>query len=98
MKPLSLSGGCLILFWAVEGAPPDDIPNAQHNGEALAPEHRRWLYTMTVATTGQAMQKGLVWRKAPRAAIADHPFVTGGGLSARARRELLAHSRLSLSL
>jgi hypothetical protein len=53
---------------------------------------------MTVATTGQAMQKGLDWRKAPRAAIVDHSFVKGEGLYARARRELLAHSRLSLSL
>ena len=66
--------------------------------EALAPEERWWLYTMTVATTGQAMQKGIGWRKALRAAIADNPFVKGEGLSPRARRELLGHSQLSLSL
>ena len=48
-------------------ASPDDIPNALHNWEALAPEERWWLYTMTVATTGQAMQKGIGWRKALRA-------------------------------
>jgi hypothetical protein len=41
-----------------------DIPNALRNWEALDPEERWWLYTMTVATTGQAMQKGLGWRKA----------------------------------
>ena len=75
-----------------------DIPNALHNWEALAPEERWWLYTMTVATTGQAMQKGLGWRKALRAAIADNPFVKGEGLSPKARRELLGHSQLSLSL
>ena len=53
---------------------------------------------MTVATTGQAMQKGVGWRKALRAAIADNPFVKGDGLSPKARRELLGHSQLSLSL
>ena len=47
--------------------------------------------------TGQAMQKGIGWRKALRAAIADNPFVTGG-LSPKARRELLGHSQLSLVL
>jgi hypothetical protein len=63
-----------------------------------AVEERWWLYTMTVATTGQAMQKGLGWRKALRAAIADNPFVKGEGLSPKARRELLGHSQLSLAL
>jgi hypothetical protein len=72
--------------------------NALHNWEALAPEERWWLYTMTVATTGQAMQKGLGWRKALRAALADNPFVKGEGLSLKARRELLGHSQLSLAL
>ena len=64
----SLGKELCILCWAVEEASPDDIPNALHNWEALAPEERWWLYTMTVATTGQAMQKGLGWRKALRAA------------------------------
>ena len=66
--------------------------------ETLAPEERWWLYTMTVATTGQAMQKGIGWRKALRAALADNPFVKGDGLSPKARRELLGHSQLSLAL
>lgn len=94
----SLGKELCILCWAVEDASPDDIPNALHNWEALAPEERWWLYTMTVATTGQALQKGLGWRKALRAAIADNPFVKGEGLSPKARRELLGHSQLSLSL
>ncbi|QMV74459.1 DUF3780 domain-containing protein [Comamonas piscis] len=94
----SLGKELCILCWAVEDAPPDDIPNALHNWEALAPEERWWLYTMTVATTGQAMQKGIGWRKALRAALADNPFVKGEGLSPKARRELLGHSQLSLSL
>jgi hypothetical protein len=59
---------------------------------------RRRFYTMTVATTGQAMQKGVGWRKALRAAIADNTFVKGEGMPPRARRELLGHSQLSLQL
>ncbi len=94
----SLGKELCILCWAVEEASPDDIPNALHNWEALAPEERWWLYTMTVATTGQAMQKGVGWRKAIRAAIADNPFVKGEGLSPKARHELLGHSQFSLSL
>ena len=94
----SLGKELCILCWAVEEATPDDIPNALRNWEALAPEERWWLFTMTVATTGQAMQKGLGWRKALRAAIADNTFVKGDGLSPKARRELLGHSQLSLSL
>jgi len=94
----SLGKELCILCWAVEEAAPDDIPNALHNWEALAPEERWWLYTMTVATTGQAMQKGVGWRKALRAAIADNAFVKGEGMSPRARRELLGHSQLSLKL
>jgi hypothetical protein len=79
----SLGKELCILCWAVEDASPDDIPNALHNWEALAPEERWWLYTMTVATTGQAMQKGIGWRKALRAAIADNPFVKGEGCRPR---------------
>lgn len=94
----SLGKELCILCWAIEEASPDDIPNAIHNWEALAPEERWWLFTMTVATTGQAMQKGLGWRKALRAAIADNPFVKGEGLSPKSRRELLGHSQLSLTL
>jgi len=94
----SLGKELCVLCWAVEEASPDDIPNALRNWEALAPEERWWLYTMTVATTGQAMQKGLGWRKALRAALADTPFVKGEGMSPRARREMLGHSQLALSL
>lgn len=94
----SLGKELCILCWAVEEASPDDIPNALRNWEALAPEERWWLYTMTVATSGQAMQKGVGWRKALRAALADNPFVKGEGMSPRARRELLGHSQLSLEL
>ena len=94
----SLGKELCVLCWAVEEAPPDDIANALRNWEALAPEERWWLYTMTVATTGQALQKGVGWRKALRSALADNPFVKGQGLSPRARRELLGHSQLALAL
>jgi hypothetical protein len=94
----SLGKELCVLCWAVEEASPESIPNALRNWEALAPEERWWLYTMTVATTGQAMQQGIGWRKALRAAIADNLFVKGEGMSPRARRELLGHSQLSLAL
>jgi hypothetical protein len=94
----SLGKELCVLCWAVENASLDDIPNALKNWEALAPEERWWLYTMTVATTGQALQKGIGWRKALRAALADNPFVKGEGLSPKTRRELLGHSQLSLEL
>lgn len=94
----SLGKELCILCWAVEEAAPEDIPNALRNWDALAPEERWWLYTMTVATTGQAMQKGIGWRKALRAALADNPFVKGEGLSPKARRELLGHSQMTLEL
>lgn len=94
----SLGKELCILCWAVEDAPLDDIPNAIRNWEALAPEERWWLFTMTVATTGQAGQRGLGWRKALRAALADNPFIKGEGMSPRARREMLGHSQLTLSL
>ncbi len=94
----SLGKELCVLCWAVENAPPDDIPNALKNWDALAPEERWWLYTMTVATTGQATQKGIGWRKALRAALADNPFVKGEGLLPKTRRELLGHGQLSLEL
>ena len=94
----SLGKELCVLCWAVENAPADDITNALKNWEALAPEERWWLYTMTVATTGQALQKGIGWRRALRAALADNPFVKGEGLSPKTRRELLGHGQLSLEL
>jgi hypothetical protein len=94
----SLGKELCILCWAIEEATPGDIPNALRNWDSLAPEERWWLYTMTVATSGQAMQKGIGWRKALRAALADNPFIKGEGLPPRARRDLLASSQLSLGL
>lgn len=95
----SLGKELCVLCWAVEEAQPDLIPNALLNWQNLAPEERWWLYTMTVATTGQAVHhRGLGWRKALRAAIAENPFIKGEGSSPRSRRELLGHSQLTLDL
>lgn len=52
----------------------------------------------TAATTGQAMQKGVGWRKALRAALADNPFVKGEGFSPKARRGLPGHAQMTLDL
>lgn len=95
----SLGKELCVLCWAVEEAQPDLIPNALLNWEALAPEERWWLYTMTVATTGRALAHcGLGWRKALRCALADNPFVKGEGSSSRSRRELLGHAQLTFDL
>jgi hypothetical protein len=93
----SLGKELCILCWAVETAPAEEIPNALKNWEALAPEERWWLYTMTVASTGQAMRKDMGWRKALRFALADNPFVKGEGLSPKERREMLGHTQLTLN-
>jgi hypothetical protein len=94
----SLGKELCVLCWAVEEASIDDIPNAIRNWEALAPEERWWLYTMTVATTGQAMNKSVGWRKALRAALSDNPFIKGEGVAPKSRRELLGHPQMSLKL
>ncbi len=94
----SLGKELCILCWAVEDASPDDIPNALRNWEALAPEERWWLYTMTVATTGQAMQKGLAGARRSEPLLLTIPSSKARGFRLRARRELLGHSQLSLSL
>ena len=95
----SLGKELCVLCWAVEEAQPDLIPNALLNWESLAPEERWWLYTMTVATTGQAQRhRGMGWRKALRAALAENSFIKGEGVPARSRRELLGHSQLTFDL
>ena len=93
----SLGKELCILCWAVESSPLEDIPNALLNWEALAPEERWWLFTMAVATTGQALKKEIGWRKALRFAITDNPFIKGEGSSPKQRREMLAHTQMTLS-
>lgn len=91
----SLGKELCILCWSVESALLGDIPNALLNWEALSPEERWWLFTMTVSTTGQALKKEIGWRKALRFAIADNPFIKGEGSLPKERREMLDHTQLT---
>ena len=66
-----------LLAWAVEDADPALIPAAIRNWLGLAPEERWWLFTMTNAATGHALNgRGKGWRKAVRFALTENP-VTG---------------------
>ena len=61
----------LVLVWSIEQ---DEVGEevtlvAVRNWLDLKPEERWWLYTMTVAVTGYASQKGLGWRHALRHAL-----------------------------
>ena len=74
--PLSrLFGKELVLFaWAMEDADPALIPVAIKNWQGLMPEERWWLYTMTNAATGHAVQgRNKGWRKAVRYALTENP-------------------------
>lgn len=63
-----------LLAWAVEDADPALTPTAVRNWLGLAPEERWWLYTMTSAATGDAIQgRGKGWRKAVRYALTENP-------------------------
>jgi hypothetical protein len=64
----------LVLAWSVEDADPGTIPLAVQNWLGLRPEERWWLFTMTNAATGHAIngrEKG--WRKALRFALTENP-------------------------
>ena len=65
-----------LLAWAIEDADPALIPTAIRNWLGLAPEERWWLYTMTNAATGHAINgKNRGWRKAVRFAITENPVM-----------------------
>ncbi|MBI4028161.1 MAG: DUF3780 domain-containing protein [Verrucomicrobia bacterium] len=64
----------LLLCWAIEDADPNTIPTATTNWLGLAPEERWWLFTMTNAATGHALQgRNKGWRKAVRFALTENP-------------------------
>lgn len=64
----------LLLCWAIEDADPATIPTAITNWLGLAPEERWWLFTMTNAATGHALQgRNKGWRKAVRFALTENP-------------------------
>lgn len=64
----------LLLCWAIEDADPGQISTAIKNWQGLKPEERWWLFTMTNAATGQAVQgRNRGWRKAVRFALTENP-------------------------
>lgn len=65
----------VLLLWAIEDADPGTIPKAIRNWKGLTPEERWWMFTMTNAATGHALQgKGKGWRKAVRYALTENPI------------------------
>lgn len=67
-----------VLAWAVEDCDPALIPTAIRNWLGLVPEERWWLYTMTNAATGHALNgRGKGWRKALRFALTENPVSDG---------------------
>ncbi|MBU4351446.1 DUF3780 domain-containing protein, partial [Patescibacteria group bacterium] len=60
--------------WAIEECDPVLISTAVRNWLGLAPEERWWLYTMTNASTGHALNdRNKGWRKAIRFALTENP-------------------------
>jgi hypothetical protein len=64
----------VLLAWAIEEADPALTPAAVKNWLGLVPEERWWLFTMTCAATGHALQgRNKGWRKAVRYALTENP-------------------------
>jgi len=71
----SLGKELVLLAWAIEDCDPVLISTAVRNWLGLAPEERWWLYTMTNASTGHAVNgRGKGWRKAVRFALTENPI------------------------
>ncbi len=78
-----------VLAWALEDADPELAVVAVHNWLGLVPEERWWLYTMTNAATGHAINgRNKGWRKAVRFALTENPVVEGVIRNRRAEFEL----------
>jgi hypothetical protein len=93
----SLGKELCVLAWAIEDADSAVVPEALRNWESLAPAERWWLFTMTVASTGQALQRNVGWRKALRFALTENPMAPKGeGLAPRSRRALLGDQQMAL--
>ncbi len=74
----SLGKELVLLAWAIEECDPFLISTAVRNWLGLVPEERWWLYTMTNASTGHALNdKGKGWRKAVRFALTENPISEG---------------------
>ena len=69
-----------LLFWALDGTDPTDLPNALANWLGFAPEERWWLYA-TVKASGAGPEEGRDrgWRKAIRIAFAESPAHSPAG-------------------
>lgn len=64
----------VLLAWAIENCDPVLISTGIRNWLGLVPEERWWLYTMTNASTGHAINgKNKGWRKAVRFALTENP-------------------------
>lgn len=64
----------VLLAWAIEDADPALIPDAIRNWLGLTPEERWWLFTMTNAATGHAIEgRNKGWRKAVRYVLTENP-------------------------
>jgi hypothetical protein len=71
----SLGKELVLLAWAIEDCDPVLISTAVRNWLGLVPEERWWLYTMTNASTGHAVNgRGKGWRKAVRFALSENPI------------------------
>lgn len=67
-----------LLAWALEDSDPELAITAVHNWLGLVPEERWWLYTMTNAATGHAINgRNKGWRKAVRFALTENPVMEG---------------------
>ena len=65
----------VLLAWAIENCDPVLISTGIRNWLGLVPEERWWLYTMTNASTGHALNdKNKGWRKAIRFALTENPI------------------------
>jgi len=65
----------VLLAWAIEECDPVLINAGIRNWLGLVPEERWWLYTMTNASTGHAVNgKNKGWRKAVRFALTENPI------------------------
>lgn len=64
----------VLLCWAIEDVDGRGVATAIQNWLGLSPEERWWLYTMTNAATGQAIEgRNKGWRKAVRFALTENP-------------------------
>jgi len=82
----SLGKELVLLAWAIEECDPFLISTAIRNWLGLVPEERWWLYTMTNASTGHAVNgKGKGWRKAVRFALTENPISEDGQSAVRKR-------------